>query len=202
MHSATEHTRLLELIGWIDQTTGGLSLPADERSMIVAGCFDIALEHQAAIASLYSVGLYGSLLALLRVLAESLIRGLWLGHAATDSDVRRFKKGELPKLKEMIDAFERTIDTPQGVLSGFKATAWNAMCDFTHTGFNQITRRHSPGLVGSNYDDAEIAKALGVAGALGLIAACQIVGMANRGDLVDAMMKRMEWYADPAQQDA
>ncbi|WP_150430005.1 hypothetical protein [Dechloromonas sp. CZR5] len=195
MSSKTEQAKLIALIHWIDQTTGGLSLPADEKSMIAAGCFDVVLEHQAAIAALYSVGLNGSLLAILRVLAESLIRGLWLTHAATERDIHRFKKGKLPSIKEMIDAFESTIDTPNGVLSRFKETGWNALCGFTHTGFNQITRRHSPGLIGSNYADSEIAKALGVAGALGLIAASQIVGMAGREDLVDCLMERMNDYA-------
>ncbi|MDO8356214.1 MAG: hypothetical protein Q7U76_07480, partial [Nitrospirota bacterium] len=73
MHSSTEHTALLELIAWIDQHTSGVTLPADERSMLAIGCFDVALEHQAAIALLHSSSLYGSSFALLRVLTESLV---------------------------------------------------------------------------------------------------------------------------------
>ncbi|WP_408733226.1 DUF6988 family protein, partial [Burkholderia cepacia] len=56
----------------------GLTLPADERSQLAIGCLDVTLEHQAAIALLHSSELYGSMMALLRVLSESLVRGLWL----------------------------------------------------------------------------------------------------------------------------
>ncbi len=70
MKAGTEHAKLLELMMWIDENTSGVTLPADERSLLAIGCFDIALEHQAAIALLHSSELYGSALALLRVLTE------------------------------------------------------------------------------------------------------------------------------------
>ena len=72
MTAAHELARLVELITWIDEHTSGLTLPADERSLLAAGCFDVALEHQGAIAVLHSAELHGSAFALLRVLAEAL----------------------------------------------------------------------------------------------------------------------------------
>src|SRR5258708_685949 len=80
MQAPREHSQLLSLIRWIDENTSGLSLPTDERHMLAVGCFDVALEHQAAIALLHASELPGSALALLRVLAESLVRGLWVLH--------------------------------------------------------------------------------------------------------------------------
>ena len=77
MKAAAEHAKLLELMAWIDQRTSGVTLPADERSMLAGGCLDVAIEHQVAIALLHTSELHGSELALLRVLAESLVRGLW-----------------------------------------------------------------------------------------------------------------------------
>lgn len=49
MLAAREHAELLDLMKWIDQHTSGVTLPADERSMLAIGCFDVAIEHQAAI---------------------------------------------------------------------------------------------------------------------------------------------------------
>ena len=169
MKSVREHAALVELIAWIDEHTSGLTLPADERAMLAAGCFDVALEHQAAIALLHSSALHGSMLALLRVLTESLVRGLWLLQCASEAEMQKFKNGRVDKtFDQIVVEVETAIDDPRGVLSGFKESAWKAMNGFTHTGFSQVTRRHAPGLVGANYPDEEIVQALNVAGALGL----------------------------------
>ena len=199
MRAAAEHAKLLELMAWIDEHTSGLSLAADERSLLAAGCFDVAIEHQAAIALLYSSELYGSAFALLRVLAESLVRGLWLLHCASDEQLQKFKKGRVDEtFAQLIVKVEAQIGTPNGVLSGFKATAWVALNGFTHTGFHQVSRRHSPGKVEANYPEHELVKALGVAGALGLIAGGQIIGMSDRKELLPAFFERMTAYAKTA----
>jgi hypothetical protein len=191
-----EHERLVELAAWIDHQTSGLWLPADERSMLVVGCFDVALEHQAAIALLYTSSLFGSGLALLRVLTESLVRGLWLLHCASPSELEQFKRGKVTKtFATLVSEVEAAIQDVNGVLSGFKATAWDGLNGFTHTGMHQVSRRHSPGKVEANYAPEELAKALGVAGALGLIAANQLAAMSDRQDLLPAFASRMSEYA-------
>ena len=199
MQSAAEYAALNELVKWIDDQTAGLTLPTDERSMLAQGCLDVALEHQAAIAILHAAELPGSMLALLRVLSESLVRGLWLHECATDAELEKFKKGPLDKsFDALVQEYELKIGTPAGVLSGFKLSAWKQMNDFTHTGFLQVTRRHAPGRLGPNYPEPDLCKALGVAGALGLIAAGQLIAMAGRSDLLHAFMEKMSSYAKPA----
>lgn len=192
MKAAAEHSKLLELIAWIDQRTSGLTLPADERSMLAIGCLDVAIEHQAAIALLHKSELHGSELALLRVLAESLVRGLWLLLCATDKQLQKFKNGKLDRtFAELIADVEAKMGTPNGVLSGFKATAWDALNGFTHTGFHQVSRRHSPRRVEGNYSENELANALGVAGALGLVAAGQIISLSDHQELLPEFFERM-----------
>jgi hypothetical protein len=197
MKAAVEYSKLLEVIAWVDERASEVTLPADERAQLAIGCFDVALEHQAAIALLHSSELYGSELALLRVLAESLVRGLWLLQCADEGQLRKFKKGKLnKKMAELIAEIEGSIGTPNGVLSAFKKNAWPALNDFTHTGFHQVSRRHSPERVEGSYAEDELAKALGVAGALGLIAGAQIVGMSDRRELVSAFVEFMSKYAN------
>ena len=199
MKAAREHASLLELMAWIDQRASGVTLPADERSLLAAGCFDVAIEHQAAIALLHSSELYGAALALLRILTESLVRGLWLLHCASDAELKQFKNGKVEKtFATLVAEVEAALQTPSGVLSQFKTTAWTAMNGFTHTGFHQVSRRHSPGRIEANYSEEDLSKALGVAGALGLIAGAQIIAMSDRKDLVPSFSERMSAYANSA----
>lgn len=198
MQAPAEHAALLDLIRWIDDHTVGLTWPADERSQLAVGCFDVALEHQAAITLLHSSELYGSMLALLRVLSESLVRGLWLHDCATEAELNKFKRGRLKKsFDTLIKEYEAKIGTPSGVLSGFKVSAWAQMNDFTHTGFLQVSRRHKPGWVEASYPDQDLTNALGAAGALGLIAAGQLIAIAGRHDLLPAFMEKISAYAKP-----
>ena len=199
MQAASDHEELVQVIAWIDQYTSGLSFPTDDRTMLALGCFDVAIEHQAAIALLAGASLHGSAFALLRVLAESLIRGLWLLSCATKGELEKFKRGKLDKtFATLINEFETKIGTPAGVLTNFKETAWDALNGFTHTGFHQVSRRYSPGRVEGNYPEQEVTKALGVAGALGLIAAGQLIGMSGQKQLIPLFYERMKKYAKPA----
>ena len=93
MLAAREHAELIDLMKWIDENTSGVTLPTDDRTMLATGCFDVAIEYQAAIALLCASELYGAALSLLRVLAESLVRGLWLLFCASETELQRFKIG-------------------------------------------------------------------------------------------------------------
>ena len=198
MQAPNYYDALEDLIQWIDDHTAGLVLPADERSQLAVGCFDVALEHQAAIVLLHQSELYGSVLALLRVLSESVVRGLWLHACATDTEISKFKSGKLDKkFHQFVQEYEEKIGTPNGILSGYKMSAWAQLNDFTHTGFLQVSRRHKPGRVESNYPDQDLKNALGAAGALGLVAAGQLIAIAGREDILPAFMEKMSEYAMP-----
>jgi hypothetical protein len=181
---------------WVDIHTSGLTLDGGPKSLIVVGCLDVTLEHQAAIALLFDAGLYGSLMALLRVQTEALVRGLWFQECATDEDVRRFQKGKFDKtFAELITEYEAKIGTPEGVLSGFKRVAWKALNGFTHTGMHQITRRHSPGKVEANYSEEELGQSLGISGTLGLLACGTLLILGGRQDLVPAYFERADRFS-------
>lgn len=196
--AALEHQRLVELVMWIDENTSGLSFPTDDRTMLAIGCFDVAIEHQASIAMLVGASLHGSAFALLRILAESLIRGLWLHSCSTDKELAKFKAGKFDKhFGELIDEYEVKIGTPSGVMSQFKASAWKALNGFTHTDFHQVSRRHSPGRLEGNYSDKEIADALGLAGALGLIAAGNLMAISDPQGSIQSYLDKMSEYAQP-----
>ena len=195
----SEHQTLVDLVRWIDEHHSGLVLPGDTRSRLAIGCFDVAVEHQAGIAVLSSSQLYGPLFALLRVLAEAVVRGLWLGQCATESDLSKFGKHRLDKeFGELIEEIETAIGYTNSPLSQFKKNSWKALNGFTHTGFYQVVRRSGEGFTGPNYPENEICQALALAGALGLIAASQLAGIAGNQPLVRETIERMKEYASRA----
>lgn len=197
MDAAREQARLVELIEWIDKYTSGISFSTDEKTKLSTACFDVVLEHQASIALLCSAELFGSAFALLRVQTEALVRGMWLLHCASQSELKRFKKGDVPTpFSTLIERVELAIDDSNGVLSSFKSIAWAAFNSFTHTGFHQVSRRHAPGKIGGNYSSEDVCKAIGVAGAIGMVAAGQLISISDRQDLLPEYMQRMTEYAE------
>ena len=196
MKAQREYSDLTEAVNWINSKTSGLRFATDERTLIAVACFDVALEHQAAVACLHAADLPGSMLALLRVLSESVVRGLWLLHCASDEELAKFKRGKIDKtFEQLISEFETKIEVAGGVLSNFKTNAWQALNGFTHTGFNQVTRRHAPGRVEATYPEYELAQALDVALALGFVGAGQLVSMSNQGEPVAEISAKMKEFS-------
>ena len=151
-----EHQELLRIIRWIDDNLTGLRLPADPRSQIAAGCFTLVIENQAAIALLYQAGLYGSMMSLMRVLNEALVRGLWIRYCANDKQLQDFQNGKLSKnFGSLISDIESALGADT-LLSRLKDSMWKAYNDFTHVGFGHVTRRHKGVQVTSNYPDLEL----------------------------------------------
>jgi hypothetical protein len=126
---------------------------------------------------------------------DAVVRGVWLHLCATEADIARFKSGSVPPFGELVKQYEEKIGSSDGVLSGFKVSAWAPLCDFTHTGYLQVTRRHSPGRLGGNYPDHELAAVLGVAGVFGLLAAGTLVAIAGRHDLEPSLAEKVALHA-------
>lgn len=57
----------------------------------------MALEYQKAIVLLVANKLYGSALALARLIFEAYARGIWLQMYASETEIEKFKKDELKK---------------------------------------------------------------------------------------------------------
>lgn len=197
MRGEPELTRLIEVGAWINNHFSGIELPADERSRLAAGCFDVALEHQAAIAMLGNAMLHGSMLALIRVLFEAYIRGVWLVHCASEQELKLFQKHRINQsFGTLIAEIETKIGATDGVLSALKKRAWAAMNGFTHTGFHQVVRRNGPATTGPEYADDEIARCFNFAGAVGLLSAAELASMTGNQELIDLTLGKAQEYAD------
>lgn len=168
-----EHSE--KLIQWIDSKIDGLTFISDDRSRIVAGCFDIALEHQKAIILLIARQMYGSAFSLLRLLFEAYVRGLWLQHCANENEIEIFKKGRIDKtFANLIKDIEKKEGYQGGVLSKAKKAGWNKMNCFTHSGFSQVVRRNTESSIEPNYDLEEIKEAMDFTNAIGLLTSLEL----------------------------
>jgi hypothetical protein len=192
-----ELIRLQDLVHWIDDQTKGLRIEhKDDRERICVGCFDVAVEQQAAMGLLFSYKLYGAAFSMLRLLFESTVRGMWFSFCATDEQVQKFKKrGVDEAFGDLIDQIEAALGTPAGVLSSFKKASWRMLNDFTHTGFQQVTRRYAEGRIEGNYPDDEVVRAMRTTGALGLIAGQQLGVFAKDNELVGRFKDKTAEYA-------
>lgn len=188
---------LQDIVQWIYENTKGIEITGDRKQQIASACFDVAIEHQAAIALLCKSKHFGSMHALMRILIESVIRGLWILHCATDADLDRFEKHGLgtKEFGHLTAEIEKAIGANQPTFSQMKDNVWRALNDFTHTGYIQVTRRHGEGVLGPNYPEDDVIKCINAAGAYGLLASCQLSAMAKKDTLIEAHFRKMDEYA-------
>lgn len=188
---------LESVIRWIDEHSKELDIAGDARYLIAAACFDTVLEHQAAVALLAKSELYGSAHALLRVIAESFIRGMWFARCATDDEVATFQKDELEKgIRTLVREVEAALGNATDMLSQMIAQRWNSLCSFAHTGFKQVRRRYTGAMLKPNYPEFEVFQALRFAGSIGLLAASELAQLSKNEPLVRATFERMGQFAD------
>lgn len=112
----------------------------------------LAIEHSKAALQLISSGLLPSGYSILRPQFESLVRGIWLLHAASDTWVDNFNKpltletanktNRAPNLVEMLEQLEKS-EAPSNIveqLQEFKAATWKILNSYTHGGLHPISR--------------------------------------------------------------
>ncbi len=113
----------------------------DLRSRVVAACFAVSQQHHNSILILLSQNppLEATSFALLRPLVESVIRGLWLFHVATDDQVHEYvSSGTKLDMASMM----KSLDGATG-LNSFKdlyQKNWSVLSAYTHTGEFQVQR--------------------------------------------------------------
>lgn len=140
-----------------------LDSPVSPRADIASDAGEIALEHGTAVLDLIESRRFNSAFALMRPQFESLVRGIWLAYAASDSWVEKLSQplthaaqqaaNEGPMLAEMLKQLDKSPDAPVhivGQLKEYRDVAWKALNSFIHGGIHPLTRSvtgYSPALV-------------------------------------------------------
>jgi hypothetical protein len=132
-----------------------LKYPDDEWSTTVAAFIDQAFEHHAAIILLIRSALFGSAFALLRLLIEIVVRGVWIAACATDAEIQRFR--EKDEIDHTFGDMAKAIDAACGIdyFYDLKKRSWAALNSYTHTGNLQLGRRFTGDRLNPSYKDGE-----------------------------------------------
>lgn len=125
----------------------------DMRTLVAfqAGC--LTLEHSLAARILIVDGRFSSAFALFRPQFESLVRGIWLLHAASETWIEKFcqpltvasarQANEGPGLADMLRELESNPMAPSHIveqLREFKDSTWKPLNSYTHGGIHPLTR--------------------------------------------------------------
>jgi hypothetical protein len=170
----------------------------NEKAKLAFTCFDLVMEHHAGIITLCNTKIYGSAFALLRVQYEAFIRGLWLKHVATDTEIKKFKKGQnIPKFGVLIEGVERELKIESGLLSYIKDKQWALFNSFTHTGIEAVMRRIGSRSTGyDNYDAEEVVIALMFSGSIAIMCASELAILKNNKETIDNVLEYWQKYKE------
>ncbi|CCG97167.1 hypothetical protein MARHY3713 [Marinobacter nauticus ATCC 49840] len=185
-------SKSFELHDWIEARLDGLQLPRTSRASLSISCHDLVIEHHLGVAVLTRAKIYGSAFALVRSLFETFVRGVWLRHCATDSEIQKYQADKLSlSFGQLVSAVETVPGFDDGILSGLKENSWSAMNSYTHGGALQSGRRFSGECVEPNYDVEEVAEVIRLTGTFAIMAFQQIAIEAGRLDLVNEAIERI-----------
>lgn len=146
---------------WISNQYARLGVSGNGRSELAAACYYITCQHQIAIAHLCRLGLFAPAKALIRCTWESFIRGLWLEGPATVSQLEVFRKnGRLPKIKDLLIAVDQNFPEAKKSYLKIHETSYKQLCDFNHTGVDQISNHLIAGEIVAQLNDFEIDRVL------------------------------------------
>jgi hypothetical protein len=129
-------------------------IPADgQRCLVAFQAGILSMEHATAALVLVSQGLVPSAFTLMRPQYESLVRGIWLLHAASDTWVQKLSEpltvesarraNEGPMLAEMLKQLETSEDAPGHIVEQLKVcrdVTWKGMNSYAHGGLHPLSR--------------------------------------------------------------
>jgi hypothetical protein len=125
----------------------------DERKLTFPLAYlNLSLDHHQAILLLMKSQLYGSALALVRLVFEAMIRAHWVAQCASENQINEAAENDdfkFPKMDDMVTAVDQAYSDPNDKPSNFfrqaKKDAWKATNSYTHSGLRQLARQFSLG---------------------------------------------------------
>ncbi len=156
----------IELVHKIQKLMVKIEIMSDnERDMLLAGFSRNAISHFVSINILIDKKLYNSAFALMRVFFENIVKLRYMYYIMNDAKITTIYNANswdnhFPTMQEMTDEIDDFIGIE--LYSEIKQNAYKMMCDYTHTGANQIRRNFSETelTVESNFNDELILETL------------------------------------------
>ncbi|QID17833.1 hypothetical protein G3580_09380 [Nitrogeniibacter mangrovi] len=140
------HQRVVEIVADLEPYP-------DQRFVLAMKSAHLSLEHGAAVALLVSADMCAPGFTLVRTQFESLVRGIWLLYAATDTWVEKLSQpltqesADMAKdtlmLADMLKRLRASEGAPAGLLDQLEAcrdVTWKALNSYAHGGFHPLSR--------------------------------------------------------------
>ena len=163
----------------VHELTNELSVEATDRNRMGLSLLQLAKEHADSIVLLTENKHYGSGFALARLMVEAYTRGVWLLRHASDSDLKKYQKGECPKYPDLLVSIGKDSNTGGNWLSKLKELNWNHLNSLSHGGYCQVVRRNTIEGVEPSYDDDEVQNLLKLSGEISIRSAVEILQRAS-----------------------
>jgi hypothetical protein len=123
---------------------------------------------------------------------EAYLRGLWLKHCASDADFQKFMNGKPKKNRIMIAAIEALPEFGVGAFSSITTYAWDAMCDFAHTGALHLQRWQSQDGIEQNFDSEELVKFLNYSELFAAMSGLEMAQMSKDGNIEESVFELIQ----------
>jgi hypothetical protein len=170
---------------------------SERRTRLAAGCLHLALDHHDAIILLTQHAVYGSAFALLRLIFEAYVRGSWLQHCASETDLDKFEHDTLNRdFASLVSDLEKLEAFSVGVLSRTKKDIWKLFNSFTHSGYHHVRRRNTQNGIEADYPEQEIIAALNFAGAVAIMSTIGFATVAGNTDLAKNAYEKSKLFSE------
>ncbi|HDM8209916.1 TPA: hypothetical protein P0E34_005191 [Vibrio campbellii] len=143
-----------DIIRQCDALTSGVEFDRNTRNIVAIALFDLSHEHAMSISHLCDIQRYGSAAALYRSCAEAYIRGSWIYHCASDSEVLATKDSNKKSrpLSTLVDELVGKCQDFSFLNRYAKSSLKNVLDSLSHGQRTQIAHRFDGGSIGFIYD--------------------------------------------------
>ncbi len=160
MEIAEQLKRNKKFYDYINTLTVKVTIDSDKkREMLFRGFFNTFRTHYISINILLEKKLYSSAFALIRVMFDAMVRGLYMFNTYSNERIESVyadSNWNFDKTTTMCKKLDEIFGN--NFFDELRSGAYGGMCDYTHTGSTQIARNFNQeaGIVEKNFDDSLI----------------------------------------------
>lgn len=186
-----EMAKSSNLDNWIWSKIDECEMPANLRNRLAGAAYTTVLYHNQATLRLIDASMLPTAFALVRVLFEAIIVGLWVENCATDDELTCLVQTEWhPKIDRMISRIEEVQGFDAKIISRIKASNWKAQSDYTHCGGRMLQIMMSADGIETNFLVNETLEVLRSAAAWSLFAFLGIARLCDNLAVQNDILKR------------
>ncbi len=166
----------------------------DTKTTLILAYLNVALDHHGAMILLMRSAMYGSALALVRLVFEAMIRAHWVLGCATIEHAEWIAQNDdfrFPNMSDMTRAVDAAFTAPgEASLTFFQQVrddTWNAMNSYTHAGLLQLASQFNGEFVEANYSEEALKTGLVASNASVLLFGVMVARGSNRNSAADEL---------------